>query len=233
VLAGCPKLDVDASLGQQPPAQQDPDQAPPQQTVRHDEGDESEPPPVNEDGDADDMPPPDGKMPPPDGKMPPPDGKMPPPDGEMPPPDGEMPPPDGEMPPPACDEQLTSMCCGDAFCGGPENHDFARRCRPRWRRARDPDRGLCLRLRADLTLVPARAESCDPQDGALLRGGPDMTYWSKSCASDEDCPRGDPYVCDLGAGACMPRDPPLVTIAASDDLLHLPPICAGEGSMMK
>jgi hypothetical protein len=82
-------------------------------------------------------------------------------------------------------------------------------------------------------LVPARAESCDPQDGALLRGGPDMTYWSKSCASDEDCPRGDPYVCDLGAGACMPRDPPLVTIAASDDLSHLPPICAGDGSMMK
>ena len=110
----------------------------------------------------------------------------------------------------ACDPvPLLQACTSDAQCGAGSCVD---RLLFPW------PGGACL--------VPLREDGCEPSDGAILRGGPDMTYWTKRCSSNADCPRGEPYVCDLGAGACMPRNPPLVAIGTADSVEHLPPFCA-------
>ena len=42
---------------------------------------------------------------------------------------------------------------------------------------------------------------------AALPGGPARAFWVLGCREDADCEREEPYVCDVGANACVPALP--------------------------
>jgi hypothetical protein len=68
-------------------------------------------------------------------------------------------------------------------------------------------------------------DSCLPDDGRILHGGPNMSFFTKACERDADCGRGNPYRCDPLQGACVPYNLPLVDESTDNPF---PPFCAGE-----
>jgi hypothetical protein len=68
-------------------------------------------------------------------------------------------------------------------------------------------------------------EVCRPENGRILHGGPDMSFYTKACETDADCGRANPYRCDPLQGACVPYNLPLVEETENN---RFPPFCAGE-----
>jgi len=96
-----------------------------------------------------------------------------------------------------CDVALGEACATDAQCG---------------------EDGVCL-LEVPMPWPEGACAVADPAPtgcppaGAVFmpfpaapRGAP-RAYWIRPCDHDDDCPRGAPYGCDLGAGACLPEVP--------------------------
>lgn len=70
---------------------------------------------------------------------------------------------------------------------------------------------------------------CDPAGAGLiaaLPGGPSRAFWVQGCRSDADCERPGselPYLCDVGAGACVPAAPLRIELGVT---VGVSPFCA-------
>jgi len=72
-------------------------------------------------------------------------------------------------------------------------------------------------------LLAGSMGSCVPKDGALLVGQ-GQAFFARACKTDDDCDRGYPYRCDPLQGACVPFNPPLVSLK---DSMGFMPFCSG------
>jgi hypothetical protein len=118
------------------------------------------------------------------------------------------PPPDGD-----CGVPVGVSCGGDADCGA---------------------NGICLVddpwpwPGGTCAVVEPPPSGCRPRGAALFRH-PSQTdhntiksYWVKACSAASDCPRGPPYQCDFGHGACLPT---LATGFSVKSQVTVHPVC--------